>query len=118
MSVPSTLFQRLDPPVGGWERLIRRRGKQSWMQPAAALTCAVALVALAFPWPYRHHIELNLNGARLIGERSQGTTVRMLDDRQIVALPSGDTNVKLYWIDARDVQASKRQTRTLSASPH
>jgi len=42
-----------------------------------------------------------------VGERSQGTTLRMLDDRQIVALPSGDPNVKLYWIDGRDVQESK-----------
>ncbi len=98
MSVPSQLFQRLDPPPGGWERLIGRRDRQSWMQPVAGLTCAVAVVALAFPWPYRHHIELNLNGARLMGERSQGTTLRVLDDRQIVALPSGDPNVRLYWI--------------------
>jgi hypothetical protein len=67
--------------------------------PLAALTSAVAVVVFAFPRPHRHPIELKLNGARLVGERSQGTALRMLDNRQIAALPSDDPNVKLYWIE-------------------
>jgi hypothetical protein len=65
----------------------------------AALSCAVTVVVFAFSWPYRHPIELQLNAARLVGERSHGTTLRMLDDRQAVELPSNDPNVKLYWIE-------------------
>ena len=34
-----------------------------------------------------------------MGERSQGTTLRVLDNRQTVALPSSDPNISLYWIE-------------------
>jgi hypothetical protein len=67
--------------------------------PAAALTSAVAVVVFAFPRTHPQPIELQLNGARLAGERSQGTTLRVLDNRKVVALPSGDPNVRLYWIE-------------------
>ena len=107
MRIPDQLLQALDPPAGGWERLIHRRDRESWLIPVSALTCAVTIVVLALPWSHRHHIELKLNGARLLDEPSQGITLRMLDDRQIVALPSGNPNVKLYWINGREVQRSK-----------
>ena len=107
MSTPSPLLRTLDPPAGGWERLIRRRDGESWTLPVAALACAAMLVVFAFPWPHRVHLELGLSGARLLGERSDGATVRMLDGRQIVALPSADPSVKLYWIDGRKAQETK-----------
>jgi hypothetical protein len=65
----------------------------------AALTCAITVFVFAFHWPYPHRIELQLNGARLVGERSHGTTLRILDNRQVVELPSSDPNVKVYWIE-------------------
>ncbi len=100
MSTPSRLLQMLDPPAGGWQRLIRRRDAySSWLMPLGALTSAVAVVVLAFPQTHRHPLELQLNGARLMGERSQGTTLRVLDNRQTVALPSSDPNISLYWIE-------------------
>ena len=99
MNTPSRILQSLDPPTRGWERLIRRRdADSSWLIPLAALTSAVAVVVFAFPWPH-HPIELQLNGARLLGQRSQGMTLRMLDKRKVVVLPSGDPNVRLYWIE-------------------
>jgi hypothetical protein len=33
-----------------------------------------------------------------------------MDDQQIVALPSGDPNVKVYWIDGRQAHGSNRRT--------
>jgi hypothetical protein len=98
MSTADKLLRTFNPPAGGWERLVQRRDKESWPMPVTALACAIALVVFAFPWPYRHRIEVQANGARLVGERSSGTTVRMLDGQQAIALPSGDPNVRLYWI--------------------
>jgi hypothetical protein len=100
MSTPDRLLPSLEPPPGGWQRLIRRRDADSfWLMPLAALASAIVAVVVAFPWPHRHPIELQLNGARLIGERSQGTTLRMLDHRKTVELPSSDPNVSVYWIE-------------------
>jgi hypothetical protein len=105
MSTPSPLLRTLDPPPGGWERLLSRRHAQtreswdSWLGPAAAaLTSAAAVIVLAVSWPHRHPLELDLNGARLVGKRSDGTTVRLLDGRQVVAQSSSDPNVQVYWI--------------------
>jgi hypothetical protein len=99
MNTPDRLLETLTPPAGGLQRLIRRRDEDSYLLPLAVLTSAVAAIAFAFPWSVRHPVELKLNGARLVGERSQGTTLRMLDDRKTVAMPSGDPNVSLYWIE-------------------
>jgi hypothetical protein len=101
MSTPSRLLQMLEPPPGGWQRLLRRRDAESfWPMPLAALASAVVAVLIAFPRaPPAHPIELQLNGARLMSERSEGETLRMLDDRKTVALPSSDPNVRVYWIE-------------------
>ena len=100
MNTPDRLLPSLDPPPGGWQRLLRRRDADAdWLMPSAALASAIVAVVVAFNWPHRHPIELPLNGARLIGERSEGTTLRMLDNRKAVELPSGDPNVSAYWIE-------------------
>ena len=101
MSTPGRLLQTLDPPAGGWERLRERRNEESSLFSTTALACAVAIVAIAVSLPHRDRLDLKLNSARLIGQRSEGITLRMLDNRQTVVLPSGDPNVKLYWIKSR-----------------
>jgi len=102
MSTPNPLLPVLDPTAGGWERLLRRRDAESWdawLTPAAAaLTSAAAVIVLAVSWPHRHPLELDLSGARLVGKHSDGTTVRLLDGRQVVAQSSDDPNVQVYWI--------------------
>jgi len=99
MSTPSPFLPTLEPPAGGWERLLRRRDGESWLTPAAvALASAAAVTVLALSWPQRHPLELGLSGARLVGKHSDGTPVRMLDGRQVVAQASGDPNVQVYWI--------------------
>lgn len=107
MNESSPFLQNLEPPAEGWERLVQRRDKESWPIPAAALTGAVAVLVTAIFWPHRPPIEFKSNGARLIGEHSQGITLRMLDGRQTTALPSEDPNVELYWIDGGKSQKAK-----------
>jgi hypothetical protein len=103
-------FRKLEPPAGGWERLVHRRDKESWPTPMAALAGAVAIFAFALFWPHRHPIDFRLNGARLIGERSEGSTLRMLDGRRAIALRSEDPNIELYWIDGRQLRKTRLQT--------
>ena len=107
MNAPSPFLQNLEPPTGGWEYLVERRNNESWSIAAAALTGAVAVLALAIFWPHRPPIELKSNGARLIGQHSQGITLRMLDGRHTTALPSDDPHVELYWIDGEKSQKAK-----------
>lgn len=100
MSTADRLLQRLDPPPGGWQRLLdRREPASSWRAPLAALACSLAALAVALLQPQRHRVELKLNGARLLGEHSQGITLSLLDSQRTVALPSSDPNVRLYWIE-------------------
>jgi hypothetical protein len=47
----------------------------------------------------RNDIPMQFNGARLMGERSQGAGLQMLDNRPTTSLPSGDPNVQLYWVE-------------------
>jgi hypothetical protein len=102
MSSPGPHLRTLDPPAGGWERLLSRRDAESWeswLTPAAAaLASAAAVIVLAVSWPHRHPLELDVSGARLVGKHSDGTTVRMLDGRQAIAQSSGDPNVQVYAI--------------------
>jgi hypothetical protein len=51
------------------------------------------------PWLDRRPIELELSAARLVGERSKGVTLQLLDGRKMVALSSTDPNVRLFWIE-------------------
>jgi hypothetical protein len=51
------------------------------------------------PWLDRSPLELELSAARLVGERSKGVTVQMLDGRKMVALSSSDPNVRLFWVE-------------------
>lgn len=112
MNHPDRLLEVLDPPPGGWLRLVRRRSEEpSWLIPLAALTCAITLAVFVFPAPQGPPLKMQLNGARLLDEHSQGTTVRMLDSRRTVALPSSDPNVRLYWIEpGSNVQRSNDGT--------
>ncbi len=100
MSTPDRFLRTLDAPPGGWQRLIQRRDADtSWLMPlTTALASAAAVFIFVTPWLDRHPIELQLNAARLVGERSTGTTLQILDDHKVMALPSSDPNVRLYWV--------------------
>jgi hypothetical protein len=41
---------------------------------------------------------MSVNGGRLIGERSQGVDLQILDSGHAVPLPSSDSNVRIYWV--------------------
>jgi hypothetical protein len=101
MSTPDRFLRTLDAPPGGWQRLMRRRDAESgsWLMPLTSLTCAVAVMVFVAPWLDRRPIELELNGARLVGERSKGIPLQLLDGRKIVALSSSDPNVRLFWVE-------------------
>ena len=101
MSTPDRFLRTLDAPPGGWQRLIRRRDTESgsWLMPLTSLTCAVAAMVFVAPWLDRRPIELELSAARLVGERSKGVTLQLLDGRKMVALSSSDPNVRLFWIE-------------------
>jgi hypothetical protein len=101
MSTPDRFLRTLDAPPGGWQRLIQRRDADasSWLMPlTAALASAAAVFIFVAPWLDRRPIELELNAARLVGERSTGIPLKILDGHKVVALPSGDPNVRLYWV--------------------
>jgi hypothetical protein len=101
MSTPDRFLRTLDAPPGGWQRLIRRRDADSgsWLMPLASLTCAVAVMVFVAPWLHQRPIQLNLNAARLVGERSKGVPLQLLDGRKPVALSSSDPNVRLFWVE-------------------
>jgi hypothetical protein len=42
---------------------------------------------------------MQFDGARLMGERSQGVGLQMLDNQRTTAVPSGDPNVRFYWVE-------------------
>jgi len=50
---------------------------------------------------------MQLSGGRLIGERSQGTNVQMLENGHAVALQNTDPNVRMYWVDPTDSADTK-----------
>jgi hypothetical protein len=101
MSTSDRFLRTLDAPPGGWQRLIRRREteSESWLMPLASLTCAVAIMVFVAPRLNRHPIELELSAARLVGERSKGVALQLLDGRKTVALSSSDPNVRLFWVE-------------------
>jgi hypothetical protein len=91
----------LDPPPGGWERLRARRDGISHWAPSwwALATGGVAAIAwLAVPSAHTQ-LRMPLSGARLIGERSLGVEVQILDNGHAVAVPTSDPNVRIYWVE-------------------
>jgi hypothetical protein len=101
MSTPERFLRTLEAPAGGWQRLIRRRDEadaRSWLMPLGALASAAAVFLFVSPWLDRRPLPLELNAARLIGERSTGHTLQVLDGNRIEALPSNEPNVRLYWV--------------------
>jgi hypothetical protein len=113
MNTSDRFLRTLDPPPRGWQRLIERRdaGSSSWLAPLTSLVCAVAVLVVVFPWMERQPIELDLSGARLVGARSTGTTLQMLDGRKTVELSSSDPNVKVYWVEGEAARAAAPTVR-------
>jgi hypothetical protein len=94
----------LEPPPGGWPRLLARRDSQSqarWMPSwwALATGAAAAVLVLTMFAPPRSEIQMQLTGGRLIGERSEGVGVQLLEGGRAVSMHSGDENVQLYWVE-------------------
>jgi hypothetical protein len=101
MSSPEKLLPVLSPPPGGWERLQARRESFSstvveWLPLVSGGLAATVLAAVFLA--SRNEVRMPFNAARLMGERSEGVGLRMLDQRQMTALPSDDPNVRLYWV--------------------
>jgi hypothetical protein len=64
-----------------------------------------ATVLAAFFVLGNDEVRMQFNGARLMGERSQGIGLQMLDNRRTTAVPSGDPNVRFYWIEPNEPSA-------------
>jgi hypothetical protein len=110
MNRTARVLRTLDPPIGGWERLIARREQRarwaapSWAALAAGSAAALVLMTVATG---RSELTMPLSGARLIGERSQGMGLHALDDARLKPLPSGNPNVQLYWIEQPPAQRAR-----------
>jgi hypothetical protein len=91
----------LEPPPGGWERLRAGRNSASrwapsWWALAGGGAAAIAwLVVASGP----QEIRMQLTGGRLVGERSQGVDVQILENGHAVVLPSADPNVRIYEVE-------------------
>jgi hypothetical protein len=111
MNPPDRILTLLEPPPGGWERLRARRDSASRWAPswwALASGSAAALVWLAIA-PGHAQIQMQLSGARLIGERSQGVDLQILENGHAVALPSTDPNVRIYLVDSTGSRPAKTE---------
>jgi hypothetical protein len=101
----------LDPPPGGLARLLSRRDSLVrrappwWALAAGAATAVVWMAVLSG----RTEIRMQLTGARLIGERSQGLGVQMLDGSRAVPLSSDAADVRVYWVERADSIRSSGQ---------
>ncbi len=109
MNQSARLLAILDPPPGGWERLRARRNAASrwapsWWALASGSAAAVAWMAIASG---HTGIRMQLTGGRLVGERSQGVGVQILEDGHAVPLRSADANVHIYWVEATDSTLQK-----------
>src|SRR5262249_38322127 len=102
MNQPEKILTVLAPPPGGWERLRARRDAAadgwapSWWALATGVAAALAWAAIVSG---HSEVRMQLAGGRLIGERSEGTSVRLLQDGRAVPLPSSDSNVQIYWVE-------------------
>ena len=59
--------------------------------------------------PEHPQLRMPMTGARLIGERSQGVDVQILENGRAVALPSADPDVRIYWVEPTTAPSAKRQ---------
>jgi hypothetical protein len=101
MNQPDNLLKVLEPPPGGWERLREHRNAASdwgpsWWALASGSAAAVAWLAVASG---HTKIQMQFSGARLIGERSHGVGVQLLENGRAVSLPSADASVRIYWVE-------------------
>jgi hypothetical protein len=111
MNQPDRILTLLEPPPGGWERLRARRDSTSrwapsWWALATGAAAAVAWLAVA---PAHTQIRMQLTGGRLIGERSQGVGVQILENGYAVSVPSVDANVRIYSVESADSTPEKKQ---------
>ena len=104
MNEPTDKILRvLEPPPGGLARLIARRDSRAhtmapwWALVAGAATAVVWMTVLSG----HTKIRMGLSGARLVGERSQGVGVQMLEGGRAVPLPSDSSDVQVYWVERR-----------------
>ena len=101
----------LEPPPGGLARLLSRRDSRVrkappwWALAAGAATAVVWMTVLTG----HTEIRLQLTGARLIGERSQGVSVQMLEGGRAVPLSSDAADVRVYWVERPDSTRSSGQ---------
>ena len=101
MNQPEKILTLLEPPPGGWERLRARRDSAgawapSWWAFATGAAAAIAWMAIVSG---QSAVRMQLTGGRLIGERSEATSVQILQDGRAVPLPSSDSNVRIYWVE-------------------
>jgi hypothetical protein len=100
MNQPDRMLSLLEPPPGGLERLRARRDSAdrwapSWWALASGSAAALAWLAVATG---HSELRMQLAGARLVGESSQGVELQILENGHAVALPSVDPKVRIYWI--------------------
>jgi hypothetical protein len=101
MNQPDRILTVLEPPPGGWERLRASRNSgsrwaPSWWALAGGGAAAIAWLLVASG---QREIRMPLTGGRLIGERSQGVDVQILENGHVVSLPSADANVRIYELE-------------------
>jgi len=53
----------------------------------------------------RFEMQIQLNGSRLINQKAHGTGIRLVDAAYTAAtLPSGNPDVRIYWIEKKPVE--------------
>jgi hypothetical protein len=110
MNQPDRFLPVLEPPPGGWQRLRARRDSAArWAPSWWALATGVAAAAVAFMVAAPRHtdIQMQLTGGRLVGERSEGVGVQLLEEGQAVSMQSGDANIQLYWVEPEKPRTAK-----------
>jgi hypothetical protein len=101
MNQSDKILTPLEPPPGGWERLRARRNSASrwapsWWAFAWGSAAAVAWLAIASG---HTQIRMQLTGGRLVGERSRGADLQILENGHAISLPSADANVRIYVVE-------------------
>jgi hypothetical protein len=71
---------------------------------ASGSAAAVAWLAVASE---HSDIRMQLTGDRLVGERSRGVDLQILENGHAVSLPSTDTNVRIYLVELTDHKSAK-----------